>query len=224
MRLLLVEDQEALRLPMADGLRQAGFAVETADRLSAADDLLATGPIDLMILDLGLPDGDGRAYLAGLRRRGYVFPVLVVTARAGLDDRVGSLDGGADDYLVKPFAMPELLARCRALLRRPGGSQHVVLTCGPLQLDTARHVALLDGRELVLTRRELGLLELLLRRPGQVVTRDAIEAALYEAGEEITPNAIEAAVSRLRRRLEPAPGLEIHNLRGIGYMLRERQA
>jgi len=209
---------------MAAGLRKVGFAVDTAASLAEADELLAVGAIDLMILDLGLPDGDGRVYLARLRRAGRRFPVLVVTARGGLDDRVGSLDDGADDYLVKPFEMAELAARCRALLRRPGGSLGVVLTCGPLTLDSVNSQATLLGENLPLTRREFDLLTLLLRRSGQVVSREMIVSALYEMGEEATPNAIEVAVSRLRKRLAAAPALEIHTLRGIGYLLRERRA
>jgi DNA-binding response OmpR family regulator len=224
MRILLVEDQAALREPMAEGLRKAGFAVDTAASLAEADALLAVDSVDLMILDLGLPDGDGRAYLIRLRRAGRRFPVLVVTARGGLDDRVGSLDDGADDYLVKPFAMAELAARCRALLRRPGGSLGVVLTCGPLALDSVGRQATLQGEVLPLTRREFDLLTLLLRRSGHVVSRDMIVSTLYEMEEETSPNAIEVAVSRLRKRLAAAPELEIHTLRGIGYLLREKPA
>jgi DNA-binding response OmpR family regulator len=224
MRILLVEDQAALREPMAEGLRKAGFAVDTAASLAEADALLAVDSVDLMILDLGLPDGDGRAYLIRLRRAGRRFPMLVVTARGGLDDRVGSLDDGADDYLVKPFAMAELAARCRALLRRPGGSLGVVLTCGPLALDSVGRQATLQGEVLPLTRREFDLLTLLLRRSGHVVSRDMIVSTLYEMEEETSPNAIEVAVSRLRKRLAAAPELEIHTLRGIGYLLREKPA
>jgi two-component system OmpR family response regulator len=221
LRLLLVEDHAPLAEALSDGLRRAGFAVDHAADAAEARALAALGGHDLALLDLGLPDGDGLALLAEWRRRRET-PVIVLTARGGLDDRLAGLDGGADDYVVKPVETAELVARCRAVLRRPGGRLGAVLSAGALQLDTTARETTLGGVVIALGRRETGVLEQLLRRKGRVAPRRALEDALYGVDDEVGPNALDAAVSRLRRALEAegAP-VEIRTVRGVGWMLAE---
>jgi two-component system OmpR family response regulator len=221
MRLLLVEDHPALAEAIADALRRGGFAVDHAADAEAARALAALGGHDLVVLDLNLPDGDGLALLRGWRAE-RATPVIVLTARDALSDRLAGLDGGADDYVVKPVEMPELLARCRAVLRRPGGRLGTRLTAGDLALDTVSREAAVGGAPIALGRRELGVLEQLLRRKGRVVTRRALEEAIYGIDDEVGSNALEAAVSRLRRALEAAGAAPvIHTVRGVGWMLPE---
>jgi two-component system OmpR family response regulator len=221
LRLLLVEDHAPLAEALSDGLRRAGFAVDHAADAAAARELAALGGHDLALLDLGLPDGDGLTLLAESRWR-REMPVIVLTARGGLDDRLAGLDGGADDYVVKPVETAELVARCRAVLRRPGGRLGAVLSAGALRLDTTARETTLDGAVIALGRRETGVLEQLLRRKGRVVPRRALEDALYGVDDEVGPNALEAAVSRLRRALEAAgAAVEIRTVRGVGWMLDE---
>lgn len=220
MRLLVIEDNERLAGLVAEGLTTCGFACDTAATLAEADEALALVRYDAVVLDLGLPDGDGRAWLAARRRGQLLAPVLVLTARGALDDRVAGLDAGADDYLVKPVALEELAARLRALLRRPGERTLSVLECGALTLDLAGRHAACAGNRIELARRELALLELLMRRQGTVVQRATIEDALYNFNDPVTPNAIEAVVSRLRRKLEDAGHAgHLHTVRGVGYLL-----
>jgi len=221
MRVLLVEDNERLSSLMRDGLARGGFAVDAFASLNDAEAAIGAVDYDLILLDLGLPDGDGMEWLKRLRRRGHATPVLVVTARGGVTDRVTGLDTGADDYLVKPFEMDELLARCRAILRRPGACLSTVLATGNVTLDTSsRQVAVADA-PIDAPRQETDLLEILLRRSGQVVPRAVLEERLYGFDDEVTPNALEAHVSRLRRRLSDAGAdVSIHTVRGVGYLLR----
>ncbi len=220
MRLLLVEDNARLADLMASGLAGSGFAVDTVATLADARSAMSVADYDLLLLDVGLPDQDGTNLLRPLRAAGHNLPILIVTARGGLQDRVKGLDLGADDYLVKPFEMAELLARCRALLRRPGQCLGIQLTAGDLLLDTVAHRVTVAGREQELGRREFALLELLLRRVGQVVSRQNVEQALYNFDQDISPNAIEAVVSRLRKRLATAgTTITIHTVRGVGYLL-----
>ncbi len=222
MRLLIVEDTARLAALLAEGLAKQGFASDRAATLAEADDALAVATYDAIILDLGLPDGDGLAWLKA--RTGESFPpVLALTARATMEERVLGLNAGADDYLAKPFATEEVAARLRALLRRPGPRAAPILQSGPVRLDVAARRASVDGEALELTRRELALLELLLRRAGAVASKDAIETALYAFDDEVTPNAVEAVVSRLRKRLDEAgaPGM-LHTVRGVGYLLEDR--
>ncbi|MCU0889031.1 MAG: response regulator transcription factor [Rubritepida sp.] len=224
LRLLLVEDHAPLADALSEALRRAGFAVDLAPNAATARDLAALGRHDLVLLDLGLPDGDGLALLAEWRRR-RELPVIVLTARGGLDDRLAGLDSGADDYVVKPVQTAELIARCRAVLRRPGERLGAVLEAGALTLDTTTREASFAGAAITLGRRETGVLEQLLRRRGRVVPRRALEEALYGVDDEVGPNALEAAVSRLRRALETtgAP-VEIRTVRGVGWMLAETGA
>ncbi|MEQ1541111.1 MAG: response regulator transcription factor [Novosphingobium sp.] len=221
MRILVVEDNPRMGDLIAQGLRERGFACDVARRLVEADDALASAAFDLILLDVGLPDGDGLDWLRSRPQRGLP-PVIVLTARDGLADRITGLDAGADDYLPKPFAMDELAARVRAILRRPGNRAEAVIELGGLTFDPAAQAASALGQRLDLARRELGLFELLMRRAGEVVRRGQIEEGLYAFDEPVTPNAIEAIVSRLRRKLEEAGAAErLHTIRGVGYLLKE---
>lgn len=220
-RLLVIEDNVRLATLIAEGLAGLGYRSDVAHSLADADAALAVAAFDALVLDLGLPDGDGLEWLRARQPAGDP-PALILTARGGLEDRVMGLDAGADDYLVKPFSVEELAARLRALLRRPGRRAEPVLKVGPIKYDTASRSASVSGRPLDLARREADLLELLLRRAGQVVRRATIEDALYRFDEAVTPNALEAIVSRLRRKLDDAGAVgQLHTVRGVGYLLRE---
>lgn len=219
MRVLLVEDHPPLAEAVCDALRRTGFAVDHAATAADARDMVVLADYALVLLDLGLPDGDGLGLLPDLRRNGRV-PVIVLTARDRLDDRLAGLDGGADDYVVKPVEMPELVARCRAVLRRPGDRSETLLQAGPLTLDTVARSASVNDTPLVLGRRELGVLEQLMRGAGRVASRQMLEEAIYGFDDEVGPNALEAAVSRLRRALDAAEcPVPIVNIRGVGWML-----
>lgn len=222
-RILVVEDNERLAGLIADGLAAQGHVCDAVTTLAAATDALRDAPFDGIVLDLGLPDGDGIDWLRA--RHAPRPPILVLTARDALEDRIRGLDAGADDYLPKPFAMSELAARLRALLRRPGTRQDAQLTLGNVTFDPASQRVAIGGITLDLTRREAALIELLMRRADQVVRRAVIESSLYTFDEAVTPNAVEANVSRLRRKLEEAGAeLELHTIRGVGYMARARGA
>jgi two-component system OmpR family response regulator len=218
MRLLVVEDNEALAASIAKAFRAKGYAVDAVTTAEDTGAALQTQPYDLLILDLGLPDGDGLDVLRRLRRARSRLPVLVLTARASLQSRVTGLNLGADDYLVKPFALEELEARAGALIRRGIGGSGAVLTHGRLSLDTAGRIASIDGAPLELPRRELCLLELLLLRAGQVVEKQMLLEKLFSYDEEAGVNAIELYVHRLRKKLEPA-GIHVRTIRGLGYLL-----
>lgn len=222
MRLLLIEDNHRLADLLVAGLARRGFSCDYAPSLAMATEAIAAQVHDVLIVDRGLPDGDGIAWLRDMRRAGYMQPALVLTARDALEDRVSGLDAGADDYVVKPAEVDEIAARIRALLRRPGPRSETQLRFGPLKVDLASRATLCFGRPFDLSRREMDLLELLLRQAGAVVRRDSLENALYAFNEPVTPNAVEATVSRLRRKLEDvgAHGM-LHTVRGVGYMLRE---
>jgi len=220
LRLLLIEDHPPLAEALCDALGRAGFSVDHAATLRDAVEIAAVADPALVILDLGLPDGDGLRLLPRLRDGGRV-PVIVMTARDKLSDRLAGLDGGADDYVVKPVEMPELVARCRAILRRPGNRAALVLRIGALAFDTVARSATLADRPLALGRREAGVLEHLMRGAGRVVPRALLEEAIYALGDEVTPNALEAAVSRLRRALAAVSDTPpaIVTVRGVGWML-----
>jgi two-component system OmpR family response regulator len=219
MRILLVEDHLPLAQAVRDALQRAGFAVDHATSAGEARRMVALTTYALVLLDLGLPDRDGLGLLPLLRQGGRL-PVIVLTARDRLADRLAGLDGGADDYVVKPVEMPELVARCRAVLRRPGERAETVLRIGPLALDTVARTATVDDVRIPLGRREVGVLEQLMRVAGRVAPRRALEDAIYAFDDEVGPNALEAAVSRLRRALEAAgcPS-RIVTVRGVGWML-----
>jgi two-component system OmpR family response regulator len=219
MRLLLVEDHASLAEAFREGLSRAGFAVDHAASISAARKCAGRSDYDLVLLDLGLPDGSGLELLDEWRASG-TMPVIVLTARGALGDRVEGLNSGADDYLVKPIEIPELVARCRAVLRRPGSRLSLVLDAGMLRLDTTHREVRLRGDLLPLGHREIGVLEIMMRRKNHVVSRRVIEEELYDEDAEITPNAIDAAVSRLRRTLLTAEAdVSLQTVRGIGWML-----
>jgi DNA-binding response OmpR family regulator len=225
MRILLVEDNARLSELVAQGLSAAGFAVDAFDCVGDAEAALDAVQYQAVILDLGLPDGDGLELLKRRRARGEGTPVLVLTARDGVDDRVRGLNAGADDYVLKPFAMEELIARVRALLRRPGGSMGVTLACGRVSLDTVTREVMVDGAALQVPRRETDMLEQLLRRAGRVVPKRALEEGLYSFDDDVSSNTVEVLLSRLRKRLGGATsGVVIHTLRGVGYMLAEVEA
>ena len=175
------------------------------------------------VLDLGLPDRDGMDVLSELRRADSVTPVIILTARDAIDDRVTGLDRGADDYLLKPFAMKELAARLRALLRRPGRLLGSVLNIANVSFDTSVRQVKVSDKAISVSRRETAALELLMRRAGEVVTKKSLEDVLYGLTSDVNPNAVEAVISRLRKRLESAEAqCVVHTLRGIGYLLKER--
>ncbi len=222
MRILLIEDHLRLGQTVIEGLSAHGFGV---DRFTTAEDGLAatrTMAYDALIVDLGLPDRDGLELISELRAAGNATPILILTARDEVDDRVTGLDRGADDYLTKPFAVKELAARLRALLRRPGGSLGATIDIANVSLDTQARQVKVDGRVVVISRRELDALELLMRRADQVVPKRQLEDAVYGLNDEVTANTVEALVSRLRRRLESIKArISIHTLRGIGYLLTE---
>jgi DNA-binding response OmpR family regulator len=220
MRLILIEDNHRLAEMIRLALEANGFAVDRFATLAEARRALAGVAYDLILLDLGMPDGDGVDLIATLRRKKVMTPVLIITARDGIGDRVRGLDFGADDYLVKPFATEELAARCRALLRRPGGALGTVLEAGNVALDTANREVRVAGRAVSMPPREVVLLELLMRHSGRVVTKAAIDSGLYALHAVVTPNAIDTAVSRLRRRLTGAnASVSIYTAHGIGYLL-----
>jgi len=218
MRILIVEDDPVLADGLTRTLRASDYAVDCAGDGAEADHVLAAQHYDLVILDLGLPRLDGFEVLRRLRRRGSRVPVLVLTAHDALEERVKGLDLGADDYLTKPFDLPELEARVRALIRRGQSGGASLLTHGELALDTAGRRATLNGEPLELSARELGVLEVLMLRSGRVVNKEQIGEQLYGWDEEVGANAIEVYVHRLRRKLEPA-GVVIRTIRGLGYLL-----
>ncbi len=225
MRILIVEDDEDVADLARAQLRRAGYAADTAGDVEAARSALAGVSYDALVLDLGLPDGDGLNFLAELRRAKRQFPILILSARGRADQRVAGLKAGADDYLAKPFDVEELVARIQALLRRPTALAGATLGLGNLAVDVEGQVAKVDGKDLKLTRRELGVLGALARRPGQIVSRAQLEDALYGFGDEIASNAIEVYVSALRKRLvEAGADCGIETQRGLGYKLAPKTA
>lgn len=218
MRVLIVEDDPILADGLNRSLSRAGYAVDCARNGEEADRMLSAQSYDLTILDLSLPRLDGFEVLRRLRQRGDKVPVLILTARDGLQDRVKGLDLGADDYIAKPFELAELEARVRALIRRGQFGASAQLTQGRLTLDTAGRRAILDGQPLMLSARELALLEILMLRAGKVVGKEHILERLCNWDEDIGDNAIEVYVHRLRKKLETSD-IRIRTIRGLGYLL-----
>lgn len=216
MRLLIVEDAEDVSDAIAQSLSRTGHACDTAATLADARQLLAVEPFDIMILDINLPDGSGFDLLRELRGRGVELPVIMLTARMGVDDRVDALDAGADDYLVKPFDIRELEARLRAVTRRRHGETDSVLEAGDIRFNMATRQVTVGETPLELTRREQSLLEILLSSRGRVIAKEELHSRLFGLQEEAGLNAIELYVARLRKKI-PSTSLEIRTLRGIGY-------
>ena len=221
MKVLLVEDHAAMREMISDHLVERGFTVDAVGRAEDAYAALAVASYDALVLDLGLPDADGMQLLKEARACTVRhLPTLIVTARDALDDRTRGLNTGADDYIVKPFELVELEARLRAVLRRPGVREDIVLSYGPLALDTVSREASVRGVLLDLSRREAALLEELLRAAGRIVVKDTLEDRLYALDRSVTANALEAIVSRLRKKLAAAhASVRIDTKRGVGYRL-----
>jgi DNA-binding response OmpR family regulator len=220
MRLLLVEDNVRLLTLTRNALGRAGF--DTDGVTTAADAEAALGSIgySAVVLDLGLPDQDGLVLLKQVRASGHTLPILILTARGSVEDRVRGLDAGADDYLVKPFAQEELQARIRVLLRRPGGLLGHALELGRLRLDTVSREVTINGVAQSLSPREMTVLEILLRRAGRVVPKHLLEDHLFGLSADVGSNAVEVYVHRLRKQLTEAhAGVEIHTIRGIGYLV-----
>lgn len=217
--ILVAEDDDILRAFIAEALKANGYAVREAPDGPAALDVASTDRADVWILDRNLPGLDGLEVLRTLRGRGLRTPAMFLTAISGLEERVRGLDSGADDYLAKPFAIEELLARVRALARRPAALAADVLACGALRLDMTNWRAFFSDNELLLTAQDMTLLAQFLRRPGQVFTREVLLGQMG-AGEDITPAAVEHALSRLRKKLEAAGATDvIETVRGVGYRL-----
>ncbi|MBL8473629.1 MAG: response regulator transcription factor [Rhodocyclaceae bacterium] len=216
MRLLLVEDDAMIGSAVASGLRQEAYSVDWARDGQAALLALDAAPYDLVMLDLGLPRKSGMEVLQQLRAAGHAMPVLIVTARDAVAERIRGLDAGADDYLVKPFDLDELAARIRALLRRAAGRAQPLIEIGALCIDPAQHEVRLEGREVKLSAREFALLMALAEHPGQPLSRAQLEDRVYGWEQEVESNAIEVHIHALRRKL----GAHwVKNVRGVGYMV-----
>ncbi|QEI06386.1 response regulator transcription factor [Pigmentiphaga aceris] len=223
-RILLIEDHERLATLIHKGLSAAGIGVDVCDRIDAAWTSLQQMPYDALVLDRGLPDGDGLALLQKLRNAGHRVPCLVLTARDALHDRIEGLDAGADDYLPKPFAMDEMVARVRALLRRPVDFRSLDPSHGDLTLHTSNSELSNGDERVTLAPAEVHIMLLLLRKPGEVVRRSALEAAAWGLSDAVTPNALDVAVHRIRRKLLAIDSCQrIVNVRGLGYALRENE-
>jgi len=222
MRILLVEDEAEMAGALASALKRYDMIVDHVPTLAEAEEAISADVHAAVLLDRQLPDGDGIALIPKLRARADGVPIIVLTARGELADRVAGLDSGADDYLAKPFAVEELLARLRAVLRRPAGLQPDIIRAGRLTFDFGHREASVDGAPLELPRRELLVLEALVRRMGRTVLRSALEEAVYSFDDEIQSNALDTHVSRLRRKLAEADAhVEIHGIRGVGYLLKK---
>jgi DNA-binding response OmpR family regulator len=222
MRLLVVEDNQQLAEVLTKGLRAAGYDTDRLAMSVEARAALTTTRYAALILDLGLPDGDGLSILREIRHRQDPLPVLVLTARGGVHDRVNGLRSGADDYLVKPFDFEELLARLEALLRRPGQLLGSSLQVGNVAFDTESRQAFVDGKPQVLSGRETAVLELLMRRKDRVVSKKLVEDEIFGLTGEVASNAVEVYIHRLRKQLsERGAKIAIHTIRGVGYLMSE---
>jgi heavy metal response regulator len=220
MRILVVEDEQAIAAFVVQGLTESGYAVDLATDAAECLHWASIAEYDVIVLDVMLPDQDGLAVCAELRRRGLRAPVLMVTARDAVDDRVAGLDSGADDYLIKPFAFAELLARIRALLRREPAFKGTVLRVADLELDTASRAVHRGDRPIALTSKEYSLLEYLMRHPHQILTRSVIAEHVWNYDFDNLSNLIDVHIFALRRKLDDAHDLKLlHTVRGVGYRL-----
>jgi two-component system OmpR family response regulator len=216
MRVLLIEDDRMIGAAIEQALKDAAYAVDWVTDGETAIDVAKREAYELALLDLGLPKADGRDVLRRLRALGHRLPVIIVTARDGVDDRIEGLDLGADDYLIKPFEIRELLARMRAVLRREGSGSSALLTNGKLALDPATREARFLDRMALLTAREFALLQALLTRPGTILSRGELERQIYGWNEEIESNSVEFLIHMIRRKLGTTA---IRNVRGVGWMV-----
>ena len=222
MRILLIEDHRSFATFVKDSLEKEGFTVDEVYTAVAGEDAISSVKYDAVVLDLGLPELDGLDLLKSWREKGYEIPVLILSARDGTDAKVLGLNSGGDDYLLKPFAMEELVARIRALLRRPAEVLGLVITAGNLFFDTTAREVLVNGKPISLPRREMGVLEHLMRRVGRVVPKDVLEDKIYGFGNEVSSNSVEVHISRLRKRLSSVGAdIVVQTVRGIGYLLSE---
>jgi len=219
MHLLLVEDDHLVAQGLCRSLRQEGFSVEHSATVKHALQCLGSGEIELVILDLGLPDGDGSQILKHIKAQKKVIPVVILTARSSIDDKVQGLDMGADDYLAKPFEPAELFARLRVASRRVNQAQSSLLQCGDVTMDTSAHSVTLNDELLSLPRKEYMLLKALLENQGRVQSKQQLENKLYQWGEEVGSNTIEVHIHHLRKKF---PSDFIKTLRGIGYVVGKR--
>ncbi len=218
MKFLLVEDNKELANAIASRMRLDGHVIDHAEKLADASAFVATGEYDLILLDIMLPDGDGRAFLKTHRASNLDTPVIVLTARSQVSDRIGSLDLGADDYVTKPFDHAELEARCRAVLRRKSGNARTKIEIGGVVFDPVAGNLSVEGEAVTLRNRELRLLEVFLNAPGQVFSKQKLADRLFSYDDDVSENAIEVYVGRLRKHLENSD-LKIMTLRGLGYRL-----
>lgn len=216
MRVLLVEDDKALGRPLREHIASFGYGVDWMRTCREASDAVSAVAYELVVLDLGLPDGEGLDFLKGLRRQGSKVPVIIVTAMDQIAWRIEGLNSGADDYIVKPLDLDELTARMASVLRRYGGNPNPLLRFGTITVDVARRIVSVDGRSAELTAREWAVFERLLRHPSAIVAKAEIEDSLYEFGAEIESNAVEVYVSRLRKKLGRDA---IRTVRGAGYRI-----
>jgi DNA-binding response OmpR family regulator len=224
MRLAVVEDNLELAQLLSRGLRERGYQTDVLATAAEARDAVTSTRYAALVLDLGLPDGDGLSILREIRQRKDPVPVLVLTARGGVHDRVNGLRSGADDYLVKPFAFEELVARLEALLRRPGQLLGRSLQVANLVFDTESRQAFIDDKPHVLSARETAVLELLLRRKDRVISKKLVEDHIFGTAGEVASNAVEVYVHRLRKQLaERGAKVQIHTIRGVGYLLAEEK-
>ena len=221
MRVLIAEDDAALAAQLRQALSEAGYAVDVAPDGEEAQFLGETEPYDAIVLDLGLPVIDGVSVLKAWRAQGVTTPVLILTARDSWSDKVDGLDAGADDYLTKPFALAELLARLRALIRRASGHAEPVLGCGPVRLDPRKAEVTVDGRPVRLTAQEFKLLSYLMHHPGKVISRTELTEHIYDQDFDRDSNTIEVFINRIRKKLGVPV---IRTIRGLGYRLEEPDA
>ncbi|MCT8126109.1 response regulator transcription factor [Alishewanella sp. BS5-314] len=221
MKILLIEDEVSLAHTLRSVLERERFVVDHVTEIKLAREVLRLGFYELILLDRTLPDGDGLVLVSEIRSSHPGIPIIVLSARGDIAERIEGLDKGADDYLVKPFALDEMLARIRAVRRRPNIQENAEIRAGRLVFDLSSDEAIVDGQILQLTRRELRVLSALMKRRGRVLLRESLEQAVYRLDDYVQSNTLDSHISRLRRKLADAnAGIEIHSIRGVGYFLR----